>query len=595
MAVTAAPTRLKADIGFASHIGRRDENQDFAAACLADARSHHGLVAAVADGVGGRKGGRVAAELSVRAFIDDYLSQTEALSPQKTAGRALESINYWIHRQGQKDEKLRGMSCAFTGIVLKGNRLHSFHVGDTRLYRWRDDSLGQLTRDHRPDGAEDTSFLTRAIGFEEVVRIDYRIHDVFAHDRLILCSDGLHTVLNEAQFSSVLSDRAPPELTARRLVDLALSHGADDNTTALVVDVFELPPATVQDLDAVMARLPMREPPEVRQVIDGFRLEAILADGVYSRVFRATNLKAGSPQANVLLKFPKPQNLGAETQARAAFLRETWVASRVQHMWIGSVLLLPPKRQTCLYVAQPFYAGETLEKRLLRTPRLSADEGLDIAVKLAKALGSLHRVGVIHRDIKPENVILLKDGGLKLIDLGFARLPALDERSGLLPPGTHNYMAPELFDGNWGDERSDIFALGVTLYRLFSGGAWPYPEAEPFTRPDLKRPEALTKFRQDIPGWLESLIVQALAPEAAERFDDGFEMAFKLETGAYGTRPASLKRPFPERHPERVWQIVSAVLTLMVLELLALQSGLIPDSLIDNLRTLLRTHGFPDL
>src|SRR5690606_37447894 len=88
MAVTAAPTRLKADIGFASHIGRHDDNQDFAAACLADVRSHHGLVAAVADAVGGRKGGRVAAELSVRAFIDDFLSQTEALSPQKTAGRA---------------------------------------------------------------------------------------------------------------------------------------------------------------------------------------------------------------------------------------------------------------------------------------------------------------------------------------------------------------------------------------------------------------------------------------------------------------------------------------------------------------------------
>ncbi|MFT4091290.1 MAG: bifunctional protein-serine/threonine kinase/phosphatase [Asticcacaulis sp.] len=598
MAVTAAPTRLKADIGFASHIGRRDENQDFAAACLADARSHHGLVAAVADGVGGRKGGRVAAELSVRAFIDDYLSQTEALSPQKTAGRALESINYWIHRQGQKDEKVKGMSCAFTGIVIKGNRLHSFHVGDTRLYRWRDGYLGQLTRDHKPEGIEESNFITRAIGFEEVVRIDYRIHDVFAHDRLILCSDGLHGILTEAQFSTILNDRAPPEVTAQRLVDLAIEHGADDNTTALVVDVFELPPATVQDLDAVMARLPMREPPAPKEVVDDFRLETMLADGVYSRVFKAIDLKAAdpsSPQATVLLKFPKPQNLGAETQARAAFMRETWVASRVQHIWIGSVLLLPPKRQTCLYVAQPFYVGETLESRLSRTPQLSIDEGLDIATKLAKALGSLHRVGVIHRDIKPENIILLKDGGLKLIDLGFARLPALDERSGILPPGTNNYMAPEMFDGNWGDERSDIFALGVTIYRLFSGGAYPYGEAEPFTQPDLKRPEPLAKFRKDVPGWLESLIVQALAPDADERFEDGFEMAFKLETGTYGAKPASLRRTFLEKYPERPWQILSAVLGVLVLILLAMQFGLIPETHLEDIRSVLRNHGFPEL
>ena len=125
-----------------------------------------------ADGVGGTKGGRVAAELSVRAFIDDYVGQSDALPPRKTVAKALESINHWIHVQGQKDENLRGMAAVFTGIVIKGHRLHCFHVGDTRLYRLRDGAISQLTRDHKPEGAEQSNLITRAIGMEEAVRID---------------------------------------------------------------------------------------------------------------------------------------------------------------------------------------------------------------------------------------------------------------------------------------------------------------------------------------------------------------------------------------------------------------------------------------
>ena len=575
MVAVASKSRLKAAVGFASHIGRRDENQDFAAACLEDVRSHHGLVAAVADGLGGRKGGRVAAELAVRSFIDDYLSQTETLPPQKTAARALESVNYWIHRLGQKDVDLKDMACVFTGIVVKGQRLHSFHVGDTRLYRWRDQRLGQLTQDHKPAGAEDSHYVSRAIGFDEAVRIDYRVFDVLPHDRLLLCSDGLHGVINETQISAILLDRVSPEDAAQKLIDAAVAAGAEDNVTALVIDILDLPPATVEDLDALIAALPMLDPPKVGDIVDDFRLEALLSDGQFSRVFRARDLKAtqtGVPNL-VLLKFPKPQNLGEESQARAAFLRETWVASRVQNIWVGAVLLLPPGRQTSLYVAQPFYNGETLEVRLLREP-ISLTRGLEIAVKLAKAVGSLHRVGIIHRDIKPDNVILLRNGGLKLIDLGFARLPLLDPPEAFLPPGTRNYMAPELNGGKGGDERSDIFALGVTLYRMFTGGAFPYGETPAFTQAKLGRPDPMYKHRQDIPAWLESVLLQAIAPDPDDRFQDGLEMAFKLETGTFGATPPSLKKRYLERYPQRVWQLSTFVLALCVVGLLCLRYGI---------------------
>ena len=574
-----ANMRLNIATGFASDIGQRDENQDFAALCLDETRGHHGAVAAIADGVGGMKGGRVAAELAVRTFIDDYLGQSDLLSPRKTAARALESINHWLYREGTKNEDLKGMSCAFTGVVVKGRRLHVFHIGDTRLWRLRDGILSQLTRDHKPDGAEQTNFITRAVGREEAVRIDYLVFDVAPHDRLLLTTDGVHQHLNPVQIGAILEQRQSPDETARRLVGAALSNHTDDNTTALLIDIIDLAPATVDDLTAAIAELPLIEPPKAGDIVDGFRMERMLADGVYSRVFRARDIRENRPGVpSVLLKFPKPDTIGAEAAARSAFMREAWVAQRVNHIWIGSVLTLAPGRQTCLYVAQPFYVGETLERRLKRVPKVGLEEGVSIATRLAKAIGSLHRAGIIHRDIKPENIILLSDGGLKLVDLGVARIPGM-QKDHVFVPGTPSYKAPELFEGrnraaSPGDERSDIFALGVTLYRMFTGGAYPYGEIEPGQTPRFSRPERLLSKRRDLPAWLESLILQAIAPDAADRFHDGFEMAFKLETGAFGAEPDfARKHSWAGRNEAGIWRGVAVALFAAAAGLLAAEAA----------------------
>jgi len=570
MTPTQNASRLDIAAGFATDIGKRDENQDFAALCLEDGQRHHGAVAALADGVGGRKGGRVAAELSVRTFIDDYLGQSELLSPQKTAARALESINYWLYREGQKNENLKGMCAAFTGIVIKGRRLHSFHAGDTRLYRLRAGQLDLLTHDHKPEGPDNSPFITRAVGAEEAIRIDYGVHDIFPHDRLMLCSDGVHGFVGQAQILSLLDGRAAPEETAQKLVVQAMAHGGDDNATALVIDVIDLAPATIEDLNLAISRLPIIEPPHTGDLIDGFRLEKQLADGVYSRVFRARDMREFRTgiSPHVVLKFPKPHTIGSESSAREAFMREAWVASRVQHMWIGSVLDIAPGRQTCLYVAQPYYAGETLEHRLSRSPKITLKEGVAIATKLAKALGSLHRAGIIHRDVKPENIILTADGGFKLVDLGVARIPGIDKDS-LFVPGTPSYKAPELFDGKPGDERSDIFAMGVTLYRMFTG-AYPFGEIETGQIPRFNKPEPLTARRRDLPAWLDSVILQALAPNPADRFQDGFEMAFKLETGSHGAEPDFFRRhSWLARNQVNIWRGISLILALIIAALLA--------------------------
>jgi serine/threonine protein kinase len=188
---------------------------------------------------------------------------------------------------------------------------------------------------------------------------------------------------------------------------------------------------------------------------------------------------------------------------------------------------------------------------------------------LARGIAALHRRGIIHRDIKPDNVLLTNDGGLKLIDLGVARLPKVDEFVGDEAPGTPSYMAPEMFDGAGASEASDQYALGVSLYRMFTG-TYPYGEIEPFSHPRFGRPALPSRHRPDMPGWLEALILRAISVDPQARFGDVQEMIGALESGgSHAIRPRR-KRALIERDPVRFWQGVAALLAVaLVLALFA--------------------------
>jgi serine/threonine protein kinase len=292
----------------------------------------------------------------------------------------------------------------------------------------------------------------------------------------------------------------------------------------------------------------------------------MLGDGQYMRVFRAHDRKA---HRDVVLKFPKPRP-GIEALLRAALLREMWIASHVRSPFVTEALESPTERRTCLYGVLPYYAGETLERRLLRQPPIGLAAGLEIALKLVKAVAALHRAGIIHRDIKPENIMLEPGGGLKLIDLGVARLRQFDEGESLEVPGTRSYMAPELFAGSPADESADIFALGVTVYRMFTGGAYPYGEVEAFASPRFGKAASLAKFRPDLPAWLDRAIARAIAVDRRERFADAIELGFELEHGSLRAVPHAVERPsLYDRNPIRFWQVVSTLLFIALIVALA--------------------------
>ena len=562
--MATAETGVRASVGFASKTGPRKANEDFAGAVsgseLPEPRQE--IIAAIADGIGGAKGGRVAAETAVRGFLDGFCDLPETMEVQRAGARIVSALNGWINTMGRQDPKLGGMGCTLTALVLRGRVAHLLHVGDTRAYRLSGNRLTCLTTDHvRQNGRELSHTLNRALGVETEVRLDYATQPVALHDRFLLCSDGVHGFLTEQSIADILRERSAPEDTAGALVGAALQSGSTDNCTALVLDVVALPTAGSADISAAILHLPVIPVPIVGETIDGFVLSALISDGRYTRLFGAEDEVEGG---TVALKFPKPQMASVDAY-RLAFVREAWVGARVHNPWVGRVIELPPGRQTALYTVMPLYQGELLEARVSRSPALGLEEGRNIAVKLARAVAALHRVGIIHRDIKPDNVILESGGSLKLIDLGVVRVPGLEEFPPENIPGTAGYMAPEMLAGEPGNEITDIYALGVTMFRAFTG-EYPYGNLDATSPPRQNQPRDFSTLRPDRPAWIEAALTRAIAADPVRRSDEMTEFAVVMEAGP-ARAPTEIRRPrtLYERAPLQVWQGIAALLAFALL------------------------------
>ena len=558
--MTEDPATPRASIGFHTATGPRPRNEDFVGAVLGsrDPAERRDVAAAIADGIGSAKGGREAAETAVRGFLDGLWDVPETMEVRRAGARILDALNAWINAQGRQDPNLVGMGCTFTALVLRGRLAHLLHVGDTRAYRLNGDRLLRLTTDHVRDDRGSSPVLTRALGIEAELRLDYTSHAVALHDRFLLCTDGVHGALVDEAIADILRVRSAPEVTSRALVEAALQAGSTDNCTALVLDVVGLPTARSEDVGSAIMRLKLIPVPQVGDTVDGFVLNVLVSDGRYSRLFGAVDEVDGG---TVVLKFPKPQ-VAAVATYHAAFVREAWVGTRVTSPWVAHVIELPPERQTCLYTVMPMYVGELLETRLGRAPGVGLEEGRTIAIRLAHAAAALHRAGIIHRDIKPDNVMLEAGLAVKLLDLGVVRLPGLEDFPPENIPGTTAYMAPEMFVGEAGNAATDIYALGVTLFRTFTG-AYPYGNPDATSAPTLQRPRELATLRPDLPAWLQAALGRAIAADPAERFADMAEFASELEAGPLHAPPPS-RRPLTlyERQPVRFWQVVAGLLAL---------------------------------
>jgi len=252
--------------GSISHTGLvRGNNED---ALLVDGA--HALYA-VADGVGGHRGGEVASRTAIEAL-------RAAVAAGRSVQDAITSANEAVIERARGDVDLTGMGTTMTAMVVAGGRQVLIgHVGDSRAYLLHDGALRRVTDDHSlveelvregrltPEQAEShpqRNIVTRALGLDEPVEVDVYPLDVVQGDRIILCSDGLTTMVRERDIERIARGETDPQRAADELVDAANRAGGEDNTSVVVIDVLEVDVA-----DDATATVPVVPPPSPARIM----------------------------------------------------------------------------------------------------------------------------------------------------------------------------------------------------------------------------------------------------------------------------------------------------------------------------------------
>jgi serine/threonine protein kinase len=263
------------------------------------------------------------------------------------------------------------------------------------------------------------------------------------------------------------------------------------------------------------------------QMLDQYQVEDVIARSGMATILRARDTESGQP---VVLKVPHLQ-FEADLVFHRRFQREEAIGLKLDHP--GVIRLLRPKEKSRVYIAMELVEGELLRDRLRRECSLPIPAAVDIAIKIADVLVYLHEHHIIHRDLKPENVMLLPDGGVKLMDFGIA----VDTTQGKMTwgslsqsMGTPDYMAPEQIKGHRGDARTDLYSLGCMLYEMLTGRV-PFPSENIYAAMHAKTesmPPSPRGLRPEISPELEEIVLSLLERDPANRPESAFEVREKL-------------------------------------------------------------------
>ncbi|VVM44225.1 MULTISPECIES: bifunctional protein-serine/threonine kinase/phosphatase [Pseudomonas] len=548
---------LQLSFAEASAIGPREENQDALrlvtpAPALAASK---GYLFAIADGVSQCVDGGLAARSTLQALALDYYATPETWSVAQALDRLLLAQNRWLQANGGGQPLLTTLSA----LVLRGRRFTLAHVGDCRVYRWHADQLQRISEDHVWDQPGMQHVLKRALGLDQHLVLDFLDGELRPDESFVLLSDGVWAVLGDTAIAAILRDQPDLHSAANTLVNAAHLAGSQDNASALLVRVDALGEASIGDALMHLQQWPL--PPALKpgQAFEGWQVEGIVAQSQQSLLYRVRD----SQQQPWLLK-TLPGRLHDDHQAGQALLSEEWFLKRVAGRHFPEVHSASQRQH--LYYVMREYSGATLAQRHEQGGPLPLPQWQDIAERLLRAVGLLHRRQILHRDIKPENLLLGDDGELRLLDFGLAYCPGLSQDLPWALPGTPSYIAPEAFRGEVPTPQQDLYAVGVTLYFLLTGH-YPYGEIEAFQRPRFGLPVNASRYRPDLPDWIAHSLERAVAAAPDQRFETAEEWLLLIEQGerhSLSVRP----RPLLEREPLKVWRTLALVSLLLNLVLL---------------------------
>ncbi|KMM82702.1 Serine/threonine protein phosphatase PrpC [Pseudomonas taetrolens] len=548
---------LQLSFAQASATGPRDENQDALRGVtpVPALAASKGYLFAIADGVSQCADGGLAARSTLQALALDYYATPETWSVAQALERLLLAQNRWLQANGGGQPLLTTVSA----LVLRGRRFTLAHVGDCRVYRWQADALQRVSEDHVWEQPGMQHVLKRALGLDQHVVLDFLDGELRQGETFVLLSDGVWAVLGDTAIAAIVRDQPDLQSAAQTLVTAAHLAGSQDNASALLVRVDTLGETNIGDALIQLQQWPL--PPTLKpgQSFEGWQVERLLGQSQQSLLYRVHD----GQQQPWLLK-TLPAHLHDHHQAGQALLSEEWFLKRMAGRHFPEVHAASQRQH--LYYVMREYSGATLEDLHTKGGPLPLVQWLDLAERLLRAVGLMHRRQILHRDIKPQNLLLGDDGELRLLDFGLAWCPGLSEDQPSLLPGTPSFIAPEAFRGEKPTPQQDVYAVGVTLYFLLTGH-YPYGEIEAFQRPRFGVPVSASRYRPDLPEWIAHGLERGVAADPAQRFETAEEWLLQLEQGerqSLNIRP----RPLLEREPLKVWRTVALVSLLINLTLL---------------------------
>ena len=572
--------KLTIEIVQLSDKGHKDINQDFYAASIPEEPllSAKGVSIAIADGISSSSVSQEASEAAVKGFLADYACTPEMWSVKTAATRVLVAINSWLYTQTYQNQvsrydKDKGYVCTFSALIFKSTTAHILHVGDTRIYRVHKNALEQLTKDHRVWLSEDKSYLSRGLGIDEYVEIDYQAVNLTRGDIFLLATDGIYEYASERFITDTIqANQNNLQYATQLILDQALINGSTDNLTIQLARVNDLPEQNVEELYQQLTELPFPPQLEPRMVFDGFEIIREIHASSRSHVYLAKDIET---QTQVVLKTPSV-DLRDNPAYLERFLLEEWIAKRINSAHVMKPCIQHRQRHY-LYVAMEYIEGKTLTQWMHDNPQAELQAVRDIVEQIAKGLRAFHRLEMLHQDLRPANVMIDDTGTVKIIDFGATRVAGLTEITSPITQdpilGTAQYSAPEYFLGDEGTTRSDLFSLGVIAYEMLTGKL-PYGTnvAKIKTKKDQAhlRYDAIRRVRRDIPAWVDDAIMKAVHPEPTKRYEALSELTFDLKQ----PNKTFLKKgrpPLIERDPVAFWKGISIILLVIVLALLSRQ------------------------
>ena len=570
-------SQLKISVGQHTDKGRKEINQDFYGVYIPKEPqlSSKGIAIALADGISSSEVSQVASQAAVSSFLEDYFCTSEAWSVKKSAQQVLTATNSWLYSQTRQSqyryEKDRGYVCTLSAMVLKSTTAHIFHIGDTRIYRLRDNTLEQLTEDHRLWISNEQSYLSRGLGINPQLEIDYKTLQIELGDIFLFASDGVYEFAS-TQFivNAIKQHGADLDEAAKVLVNEAFSNGSNDNLTAQIVRVDELPNRDANEILQQLTELPFPPILEARTLFDGYKIIREVHASSRSHVYLAMDAET---HTQVIIKTPSI-DLQGDPAYLERFLMEEWIARRINSPYVLKPCLQTRKRNF-LYIVTEYIEGQTLTQWMIDHPKPDLETVRGIVEQIAKGLRGFHRMEMLHQDLRPENIMIDNTGTVKIIDFGSTSVAGIMEMSRAFEQpnilGTAQYTAPEYFLGESGSSRSDLFSLGVIAYQMLTGKL-PYGTQVAKTRTKAAQRnliyDPLREYRREIPVWIDDALMKALHPDPNKRYEELSEFIYDMRhpNKVYLNKA---RPPLLERNPVAFWQGVSFILAMIIVILLA--------------------------